>query len=282
MLTKIAFVVSAAALALTFVVPAGATKGHKKHRHARVASNATQVVVPRGHPVEIAYTPDLTGLTSSFATSLGNAVQMAVAAHPVIRGFRVQLNTVDMPCGDSTADGNAAASVVANLQNTAVLGPFCSTADAVGLPTYQSAGVVTLSGSTTDPSLPGFGPDVFNSVIVSDACCPVFVDLAGPWYATVRTFPSDLAWRQAYTSEFGSSPTAFADLYYDAAGLLIRDLQATSRIDGSGNLVINRAALAEAVRSTTKYQGVTCTIALDPTTGFRVNDPAALAGCAED
>jgi hypothetical protein len=79
-----------------------------------------------------------------------------------------------------------------------------------------------------------------------------------------------------------TSPTAFADLYYDAASLLIRDLQATSRIDGSGDLVVNRAALAQAVRNTTKYQGVTCAIALDPTTRFRIDDPAALARCAED
>lgn len=278
---KIAFAAFAALLALTVVAPASANKGHRKHRHARLASNATQVVVPRGHPVEIAYTPDLTGLTASFATSLGNAVQMAVAAHPRIRGFRVQVNTVNMPCGDSTADGIAAANVVANLQNAAVLGPFCSTADTVALPTYDLAGVVTLNGSTTNPSLPALGPDVFNSVTVSDACCP-FVDLAGPWYATVANLPSDLAWREAYTAQFGMSPTAFADLYYDAASLLIRDLQAASRIDAGGELVINRAALAQAVRSTTDYQGVTCTIALDPTTGFRINDPAALAGCAED
>jgi len=50
----------------------------------------------------------------------------------------------------------------------------------------------------------------------------------------------------------------------------------------NGNLVINRAALASAVRKTTKFQGVTCTITLDPLTGNRVNDAAALARCAED
>jgi hypothetical protein len=57
--------------------------------------------------------------------------------------------------------------------------------------------------------------------------------------------------------QFGTAPTAFADLYYDAASLLIRDVQSTSSIEGSGNLVINRAALSQAVPTTTKYQGVT-------------------------
>lgn len=157
--------------------------------------------------------------------------------------------------------------------------PSVSTADAVQLPIYQIADVVTVSGSTTNPFLPAFGPSVFNSVDVSDSCCP-FVDLSEPWYAIVETLPSVLAWRQAYTDEFGTSPVTFADLYYDATSVLIRNLQNVSTIDGSSNLVINRSVLAQAVRDTTKYQGVTCTVTLDPATGYRVNDQAALARCA--
>jgi len=236
-------------------------------------------VVPRGQPVQAAFAADLTGLTSGFATSLGNAVQMAVEAHPAIRGLPIQMNVVNTPCGDSTADLTAATSIVANTQNAAVLGPFCSTADAVALPVYEAADLVTISGSTTDPSLPNYGPSVFNSVAVPDGCCP-YVDQFDPWYAIVVTLPSDLAWQQAYSLEFGSAPTAFADLYFDAAGLLIRNLQNVSSIDSSRNLVINRATLAEAVRNTTKYQGVTCTITLDPATGNRINDPTALSHCA--
>jgi ABC-type branched-subunit amino acid transport system substrate-binding protein len=257
--------------------------GHKaQHKGALqgVTSDSTQVVVSRGHPVEIAYAPDLTGVTSDFAASLTNAVQMAVEAHPAIRGFPIQINVVDTPCGDSTADAGAAASVVANVQNVGVIGPFCSTADSVQLPIYEAADVVTVSGSTTNQLLPPLGPSVFNSVDISDSCCP-YVDLAAPWYATVETLPSVLAWRQAYTDKFGTSPVTFADLYYDATSLLIRNLQNVSSVDGSGNLVISRAALAESVRHTTKYQGVTCTIMLDPATGYRVNDPPALARCTD-
>jgi hypothetical protein len=44
--------------------------------------------------------------------------------------------------------------------------------------------------------------------------------------------------------------------------------------------VIDRAALAAAVRSTRHFQGVTCTVTLDPATGNRVDDPEALARCA--
>jgi ABC-type branched-subunit amino acid transport system substrate-binding protein len=266
---------------------APAPRGHRLGRHKshhrlakhRAASDSTQVVVSRGQPVEIAYAPDLTGVTSDFAASLTNAVQMALEAHPAIRGFPIQLDIVNTPCGDSAADLAAATSIVANPENVGVVGTFCSTADAVALPVFQTADLVTISGSTTNPFLPPLGPSVFNSVAVSDSCCP-YVDLSDPWYATVETQPSVLAWRRAYTDEFGAPPVTFADLYYDATSLLIRNLQNISSIDGTGNLVINRPALAESVRHTTKYQGVTCTTTLDQATGYRVNDPLALARCA--
>src|SRR5262249_51370267 len=262
MLRKVSiFALAAAALALTMAVPAN-------------ANDAAQVVVTRGEPVQIAFAADLSGSTSRFATSLGNAVQMAVEAHPSIRGFPIQVNVVEPPCGNAAA----ATSIVSNVQNVAVLGHFCSTGDTAALPIYQAAGVVTISGSTTDPSLPLLGPTVFNSVAVPDGCCPL-VDRFSPWYALVQGLPSDLAWRDAYTQRFGSTPTDFADLYYDATSLLVKDLQKTSTLAWGGTLVVDRAALAAAVRGTTKYQGVTCTVALDPATGYRVNDRAALSSC---
>lgn len=270
----------AALLALTVALPASAHRAHTRHAHLRrTTSDSTNVVVPRGGTVQVAFAPDLTGLTSSFATSLANAVRMAVAAHPVIRGFPIQINVVNMPCGDAPSDQNAATSIVGNAQNVGVIGPFCSTADAAALPLFDPADVVTVSGSTTNPFLPQLGPHVFNSVDISDSCCP-YLDLSSPWYAAVAMLPSDLAWQAAYTSEFGTAPVTFADLYYDATSLLIRDLQNTSSSDGSGNLVSNRAALAEAVRNTTKYQGVTCTITLDPGAGYRIDDPTSLSRCA--
>jgi ABC-type branched-subunit amino acid transport system substrate-binding protein len=281
MLTKLsALSVIAAALTLTVTLPASANRAHQKHALiGRTTSDSSQVAVSRGGPVQVAFATDLTGLTSSFAAGLENAVQMAVEAHPAIRGFPIQINVVNMPCGDPTADLTAAASIVANAQDVGVLGPFCSTADAVALPVFDASEVVTLSGSTTNPFLPPLGPHVFNSIDVSDSCCP-YTDLSDPWYAIVATLPSDFGWQQAYTLEFGTAPVTFGDLYYDAASLLIRDLQNTSNIDVSGNLVINRAALAQAVRNTTNYQGATCTITLDAT-GYRLNDPTALSRCAD-
>src|SRR6266545_4799834 len=116
MLSKLSLLSAiAAVLALTLALPASGNRVHKKRAHISMTSNSTQVVVQRGQPVQIAF--------------------------------------VDAPCGDATADLPAAASIVANAQNVGVLGPFCSTADAVMLPVFQPADLVTISGSTTDPSL---------------------------------------------------------------------------------------------------------------------------------
>jgi ABC-type branched-subunit amino acid transport system substrate-binding protein len=171
------------------------------------------------------------------------------------------------------ANAAVATAIVSDLQNAAVIGHLCSTGFAAALPIYARAGVVTISGSATASGLPSLGPGVFNRTAVAD---PDF----DAWYALVTALPSDLAFRQDYQSEFGAPPLDFTDLYFDAASLLFRDLQRESKIV-NGELVIGRAALAGAVRDTTNFQGVTCTITLDPLSGNRSDDPAALGRCAE-
>jgi len=236
------------------------------------SSNGTQVAVPRGQSIQIALANDPSGPGSPFAAGIAHAVQMAIDAHPAIRGFPIQVKTVGAPCGDPAGDVAAAHAIAADLQNVGVLGQVCSGGFDQSLPIYEAAKLVTISGSATSDALPSFGPTVFDRTAVDDS--------AGfdTWYATVSQLPSDLAWRQAYTLRFGSAPTDFADLYYDAAGLLIRSIENVATID-HGSLVVNRAALAQTVRGTTDYRGVTCTVTLDPATGNRVDDPAALAAC---
>lgn len=211
---------------------------------------------------------------ADYPTSFANAIQMAVHAHPRVRGFRIRVNLVDAPCGDATTDVAAATSITANRQNVAVLGQMCSSGFDQALPIYQAAGIVTISGSATSDSLPSYGPTVFDRTIVRDS------DDLVAWYASVQTLASDVTWRRAYTAEFDSTPRPFADLYFDATRLLLARLRQVSRVVG-GRLVINRAALARAIRNTTIFPGVTCTIRLDPATGNRVNDSSALRQCAD-
>jgi hypothetical protein len=231
-------------------------------------------VVPRGQPVQIAFADSFTGFTSGLATSLANAVDKAVAAHP--DGPRLpdpdqSRRRALWRCnrGRRRRERNHR-----NTQNVAALGQVCSTGFDQALPVYEAAGLVTISGSATNDALPSFGPTVFNRTFVDDG------DGADAWYAAVAQLPSDGAWRQAYALEFGRAPTAFADLYYDAASLLIRDLQKVAGVDRRGDLVVISPLLACAVRLTRAYAGVTCTVTFDPSTGNRLNDPSALSNCA--
>src|SRR5437868_6882770 len=116
---------------LALVAAVGSTAAHhprKKRTVHVVRSTASQVVVARGRPVEIAFVNDE---GSGFATSLANAVQMAVDGQPSVRGFPIQINMVNVstcgnPANAGTAAANGATTVTANLQNVAVLGQVCS------------------------------------------------------------------------------------------------------------------------------------------------------------
>jgi ABC-type branched-subunit amino acid transport system substrate-binding protein len=278
------------ALVAVQVGPAQAGNSQGRNQHSKLVTTDGQVVVRRGEPVQLAAVLDTsTGAGAAYTQSIHNAIEMAVQLSPAIRGFRIELNDdFDGPCGDGPGvvgqNADAASSVVANAQNVAVIGHMCSygfgaatsdgcpsAAPTTALSIYESHGVVTVNGSTTNPCLPSVGPTVFNATAVPGAEFDA-------WYATVKSLPSDQLWAQLYQLEFGTAPTDFADLYFDATRVLLARIQKVSRIAG-GKLVINRAALASAVRNTAGFPGVTCTVTLD-SGGYRVNDPAALARCA--
>jgi ABC-type branched-subunit amino acid transport system substrate-binding protein len=238
-----------------------------------------RVVIPYGQPVQIVVAVDDSGFGASFGPSSREAVQMAVERHPRIGGFAVQINPFSALCdgGSPTSFAQNAATanaVVGNTGNVAVLGHPCSAEAPSWLPIYEAAGVVTINGSTNGPFVPAFGPTVFNATAIPGTDFDA-------WYATVKTLPSDLAWRSRFQARFGTPPSDYADLYYDATNVLLRAIGETARIDHH-SLVIDRAALSARVRHTRGFQGVTCTVTLDPATGYRVNDPAALARCAEE
>ena len=243
-----------------------------------VQSGGGQVVIPSGQAVQIAVAVDDTGFGASFGPSAREAVQMAVERHPSVRGFTIQVNAFNATCDNgssaSLATNTAVANaVVSNPQNVAVIGHACSAEAIAWLPIYQAAGTLTINGSTSGAFIAPLGPTVFNATTIPD---PAFTDT---WYRLVKTLPSDLAWRARFQARFGSPPSDYADLYYDATSVLLTAIQETATVD-SQNLVIDRAALAAAVRHTRGLPGVSCSVTLDAVTGFRIDDPAALARCA--
>jgi ABC-type branched-subunit amino acid transport system substrate-binding protein len=240
--------------------------------------SGSQVVIPRGQPIELAVAFDNTGLIAPYSQSINDAVQMAIDQQGSIRGFRLQVNPFEAVCGGGTPASNAAnaasaTAVAGNPQIVAVLGHFCSAEAPTWLPIYQSAGIVAINGSTTAPGLSAYGPTVFDRTAVIEP------DFTNTWYPTVKTLPSDIQWRNRFQARFGFPPSDFADLFYDATGVLLQAIKRTAFVS-HGNLVINRAALAAAVRRTHNYHGITCTVSLDPATGDRIEDTASLARCA--
>jgi ABC-type branched-subunit amino acid transport system substrate-binding protein len=245
---------------------------------------AGTVFVSRGQYVEIAVALDRsTEIGAPITPSIVNAIHMAAQLFPAIRGFRVQLDPYDAPCGGDEAvapDASVAQSVVANSQTVAVIGHECSYAFSGGavlddngvcqtaatpnaLAIYEAAGIPTINGSTTSPCLPADGPTVFNRTAVDNSGFDT-------WYAAVQTLPSDKLWTAIYTLEFGAPPGLYADLYFDATTLLLARIYQVSYV-GDGRLVIDRAALAHAIRHTTGFPGVTGSITLDPATGNRAD-----------
>jgi ABC-type branched-subunit amino acid transport system substrate-binding protein len=202
---------------------------------------------------------------------------MAVDQRGTIHGFAVRINDYDAPCGQNVIQAHidAANAVVANGQNLGVLGHVCSKPFSYALPIYEDAGIVTVSGSATNETLPSAGPSVFNRTVVYDNNGS---SSSNGWYGDVQSLPSDRAWDDAYTARFGKAPLDFADLYFDAANVLFTALDKVATLDRKGNLVVDRAALAAAVRATTGLTGVSCTISID-SVGNRVNDRTALAAC---
>jgi hypothetical protein len=112
---------------------------------------------------------------------------------------------------------------------------------------------------------------VFNRTIVPEPA-------ADKWYKDVRALPSDRDWQAAFTARFGRPPAEYTDLYYDAANLLFDRIEQVAQVDGRGSLTISRPALAAAVRNTTGFLGVSCTVSFDQY-GNRVLDKNALAKC---
>jgi Tol biopolymer transport system component/ABC-type branched-subunit amino acid transport system substrate-binding protein len=239
--------------------------------------SARQVVIAPGQPVQIAVALDDTGFGASFGPSAREAVQMAIDRRPSIRGFPIQLNAFNAPCDNGSPTSLAANAATANAaagnaQNVAVIGHPCSAEASAWLPIYEAAGLVTINGSTMGSFVPAFGPTVFDGLAHTE---PGFA----PWYAAVRALPGDVRWTSAFLARFGAPPSDYADLYYDTTNVLLTEIQETARVDGK-NLVIDSAALAVALRHVSGLPGVSCSITLDPATGYRVDDPGALARCA--
>ena len=222
------------------------------------------VIIPPGGQIEIAVA---TWYDWASSPSFVNAVQMALDDFGPIKGFNLHATLYDAGCsgGSGAAAANA---IVANSKNVGAIGFICSGSVEGGTPILEAAGQVMLTASATRAGLGMYGPHVFNRVVLAD---PAFEG----WDAKVSFLPTVLHWAREFRARYGDDPPQFAKYAYDATKLLLTHIDRVSIVDGSGNLIIDRAALAGAVRTTTAFPGVTDIIALDAA-GDRVNLLAAV------
>jgi len=220
-----------------------------------------QVVVPPGDTIHIGLVADFSGAANWLGPVTEGAVQMAVDDQGPIKGFPVSVMVADGGCQD--AMGSAAAqTIISDPAIVGVIGHTCSSSCMAGAPMYEGAHLVMISPSCTSPDLSGPGYQVFNRVAIRDDqggdernMQPVNTDVY-----------QDFAHR--YQSRYGQSLdsvelgfyTAYA---YDATVILIKAIGQVAVVDGAGNLVIGRQALANAVRATPGHQGVTGVISFD-------------------
>ena len=240
-----------------------AVVGESVESQAAPADAWGQVVVPPGQAIRLAFVGDLSGEAVGIGQVERNGVLMAIEDLAAVHGFPLGEPAIaDGGCTQQDLGRQAAQAIAADPAVVGVIGHTCSASCAQTLPIYQDARLVTISPSCTQPDLSAQGYAVFNRVAIrddqgSDELNAQVVETA-PYQDFVRR----------YQERFGQSLQEvdygpYAAYAYGAAAILIQALEAVGVVDGEGNLVIGRAALAEAVRATPRYPGITGPIRFD-------------------
>ncbi len=220
-----------------------------------------QVVVPPGDPIHIGLVADFSGAVGWLGPVKENAVWMALDDQGPVKGFPVSVIVADDGC--QAEMGTAAAQTMSSDPTiVGVIGHTCSSSCRPGAAVYEGAHLVMISPSCTGSDLSGPGYQVFNRVAIRE-------DQGGDErnMQPVNTgVYQDFAHR--YQSRYGQPLDSeglgvYAAYAYDAAGILLRAIERVAVVDEAGNLVIGRQALANAVRATPGYQGVTGIISFD-------------------
>jgi len=115
-----------------------------------------------------------------------------------------------------------------------------------------------ISPSSTRADLSQDGLLVFNRVALSVAVNPSDESTVDPNSAAYKEFAAK------FKEKFGRDCCApYAAEAYDAAMILLKSIESVAVVDEKSQLIIPRQALAQAVRSTANYEGVSGTITFD-------------------
>jgi branched-chain amino acid transport system substrate-binding protein len=105
------------------------------------------------------------------------------------------------------------------------------------------------------------GPDGFDSSAFADIAGDAAI---GTYYTSVAApatvYPAAAQFIEDYTAEYGEAPQPFAAQSYDSTAVVLLGIQAAAEAAGG---MPSRAQVAEAVRATTDFVGITGTITFD-------------------
>jgi len=125
------------------------------------------VEIQKGQTIKLGYVGPITGDYASYGTDMNRGAELAVAAHPTIKGFEVELVSEDTQ-GTPEQGAAVANKLVADPQVVAIDGHSFSGSTEVAIPIYGDAGIVMMSPSATNPELTKLGSPVFNRVAFHD------------------------------------------------------------------------------------------------------------------
>ena len=208
------------------------------------------------------------GLSGEDTATLGIAalrgIQVAQEEQPDLQFgetvFSLQLDTQDTACG--TEGGAATAEYfTADARVAGVLGPVCTAACLAAAPIYDEAGGLG--------DIPLFGSSAWLSPAVPErvgAAANRNVYLASnlPHQETEEQRARQAAFAARYEERFGEAPVSHVhDNAYDTYLMIRAAIEQVGTLDDEGNLRIDRAALAAALRSYGPVAGLSGPLACD-------------------
>jgi branched-chain amino acid transport system substrate-binding protein len=123
--------------------------------------------IGEGQTVKFGYVGPTTGDYSSFGIDMSRGAELAVEAHPTIKGFEVELLVEDTQ-GTPEQGASVANKFAADPQMVGIDGHTFSGSTEVAIPIYEQAHIVMMSPSATNPELTKLGSEIFNRVAFHD------------------------------------------------------------------------------------------------------------------
>jgi branched-chain amino acid transport system substrate-binding protein len=124
-------------------------------------------IFEKGQKIKIGYVGPNTGDYSAFGIDISRGADLAIQAHPDIKGFEIELVVEDTQ-GTPEQGAAVANKLAADPQIVAIDGHTFSGSTEVAIPIYEDAGIVMVAPSATNPDLTKLGSKVFNRVVFHD------------------------------------------------------------------------------------------------------------------